>query len=215
MINVLIADDDPDTLTALKRNIDGQEGIHVLATACNGKEAVEMACRLRPDVVLMDNHMPIMNGVEASNIIKGYDKIIKVLILTLFKENNQVVKAFEYKCDGFLFKGMRSDEIAAIIKNTYMGFNRYDSAAQEIIFEYVENKTTSTIHERDQSELQELTPRELDMVRLVTAGKKDSEISKELFISEGYVKNQLAIIREKLGFRNSKELAVWGARMGL
>ena len=215
MINVIIADDDSDTLSALKRSIDGQNGINVIAVADNGKEAVELACKMHPDVVLMDNQMPVMKGIEASKLIKDFDKNIKVLILTLFREEDQIVKAFENKCDGFLFKGMNSDEIVDIIKNSYKGFNTYDSAAQEIIHGYIASKAASTGQNIDKSELQKLTARETDMVRLVTAGKKDSEISKELFISEGYVKNQLAVVREKLGLRNSKELAVWGARMGL
>lgn len=103
-----------------------------------------------------------------------------------------------------------------MIKNTYLGMNTFENNVKEVFYEHIFNSNYSrNINEVDMKELNLLTKREQDIVRLITAGKKNSEIAKELYLSEGYLRNILVEIREKLGLRNSKELAVWGAKMGL
>lgn len=216
MIRVIIVDDDIDAASALKRNIDGQEGINVVGIFCNGMLAVTNSLELNPDIILMDVRMPIMDGIEASRLIKQKKPYIKILILTLFSEKENILRVIKTNCDGFLFKGHKSDEIIAIIKSTCRGLNTFENEVQTVFLDHFSSFiNNNNFEDIDIKGLELITEREQDIVRLITAGKKDSEIAAELFISEGYLRNKLVEIRDKLGLRNSKELAVWGARMGL
>ncbi len=212
MIKVLIVDDDLDSAKALKRNIDGQEDIKVVEILDNGIEAVERCLEIKPDLILMDVKMPEMDGIEACRLIKAKDAKIKVLILTFYQVKDNEVTAIKNGCDGYLYKGHKSEDIITIIKSTLSGFATYESGVKDTIHDQINYKIQN---EAVSAEMNKLTDREIDIVCLITAGKKDSEISRELFISEGYIRNQLIVIREKLGLRNSKELAVWGAKAGL
>jgi DNA-binding NarL/FixJ family response regulator len=214
MIRTIIVDDDIDAAMALKRNIDGVDVIRVVAVFNNGKEVVDGFSRLHPDVILMDIRMPIMDGIEATRLIKQADKSVKILILTLFSNKFEIIKAMNINCDGYVIKGHKGDELVRIIKNVHKGMNTYESQVQNILHEYVFKEAHSS-NDVDRQGLYLLKKRETDIVALLTEGKTNAEIAGELFLSEGYVRNQLVEIREKLGLRNSKELAVWGAKMGL
>ena len=216
MIKVIIADDDKDASEALKRNIDGQDGLRVVAVCVNGQEAVDRAFELLPDIVLMDIRMPVMDGIEAGRLIKQQSDNIKILIMTLFAEKDLVIKAFQNFCDGYIYKGHKSEEIISIIKGTCNGINAYDIEAEKILREHIsEHYSQNRENDTDMSDLKKLTARESDIARLITAGRKNAEIASELFISEGHVRNTLAEIFRKVEVRNSKELAVWGAKHGL
>lgn len=212
MIKTLIVDDDHEVAMALKRNIDGQNTICVVGIASNGQEAISKCKQLHPDVVLMDIRMPIMDGITASKLIKEQYSSIKIIMLTLFKDEDQVVHAVQDECDGYLFKGNKSEKIIGVIKNVYNGFNTFESGAQKIIRNHMKSDIDTRIND---SELCKLSKREVEIVRLMTSGKNNIEIAKHLHLSEGYIRNQLVIIREKLNLRNSLELVAWGAKLGL
>ena len=216
MIRVVIVDDDKDAALALKRNINGRDKIVVVNLFHNGKDAATLCFDDNPDIVLMDVKMPGMDGIEASKIIKNKNPRIKILILTLFSEKECMINAIKANCDGFIFKGHRSEEIISIINNTYKGMNTFEKDVQETLREQIINSNQNyNNNEIDRKALELLTEREKDIVRLIIAGKKDNEIAGDLHLSEGYLRNILVEIRDKLGLRNSKELAVWGAKMGL
>lgn len=216
MIRVIIVDDDRDAALALKRNIDGNDVIQVVGIFNNGREAVEGFISLHPDLILMDIRMPVMDGLEAGKRIKQADPLVKVLILTLFSEKEEIVRAININCDGYVNKGHKSEELITIIKNTCQGMNTFENGVQAILHDYVMDRDgIEECIEADKKILEQLSKRELDIITLITEGRTNSEIAATLFLSEGYVRNQLVVIREKLGLRNSKELAVWGAKMGL
>jgi len=212
MIRILITEDEINAAKALERNIDGQDGISVVAIAENGLQAVEYCQIYQPDLVLMDIKMPIMDGIEASKIIKQEYPEIKILMLTLFSEPHYILKSLQYQCEGFIMKGHRSEVIIACIKQAIEGLYVSDTVVQRIIGEKL---NLNHIASADLSELNKLSESEKEIVRLITAGKKNAEIARALSYSDGYVRNQIADILEKLNLRNSKELAVWGFRMGL
>jgi len=214
MIRTIIVDDDIDAAMALKRNIDGSEGIKVVGLFHTGKDVVDGFSILHPHVILMDIRMPGMDGIEASKLIKKKDKLVKILILTLFTEKLDIIKAININCDGYINKGHKSEELITFINNVHKGMNTFESKVQDIFRDYVFGNESSE-NNTDINSLSLLKKRELDIISLLTKGKTNSEIAAELFISEGYVRNQLLEIRDKLGLRNSKEMAVWGAKMGL
>ena len=212
MIDIIIVDDDIEAAKALKRNINGEDGVHVTGIFDNGIEAVEHCITQAPDIVLMDVQMPGMDGIEACRLIKLKIPTVKVLILTFYQIKENEISAVKYGCDGYVYKGHKSEDIISIIKSTYNGFSTFENTVRNTI--HSEISSSSSKHSTT-TELSKLTEREADIVRLITAGRRDAEIAKELFISEGHVRNQLMMIREKLGVRNSKELAQWGAKAGL
>jgi len=209
MMRILVADDELDAADALKRNIDGREGIKIVGLAANGREAIRLCGLHHPDIILMDIHMPVMDGIEASGQIKSLCPNVKIVILTMFREKENVFGALKAHCAGYVYKGHKSDEIISILKNISMGFSVYENGVSDVLRENTGNVLL------DRTLFQKLSEREIEIIRLVTAGKKDNEIAGILFLDSGYVRNCLLGIREKLGVRTTKDLAVLGARMGL
>ena len=212
MIRVLIVDDDNEVAIALKRNIDGRNSISVVGIASNGKQAVDLCKSLHPDVVLMDIRMPVMDGITASKLIKEKHPSIKIIMLTLFKDEDQIKHSVRGECDGYLFKGNRSEKIIGVIVNVFNGFSTFERGVQTVIRDQMKDDLDERI---ENGELNSLNEREIEIVRLMTAGKNNIEIAKQLHLSEGYIRNQLVVIREKLNLRNSLELVAWGAKLGL
>ncbi|MBP7402336.1 MAG: response regulator transcription factor [Clostridia bacterium] len=213
MIRVLIADDEYEAAASLRRNIEGLEDIHVAGIARDGREAVEACARLRPDVALLDIRMPGMDGIEAARRIKHADPEVKVILLTMFKEEDQVLRAVRDGCDGYLVKGARGEAVADAVKNACRGLATFDRGVQAVLRNRLAADSVDVPRETDG--LDRLSPREIEIVRLMTAGRTHAEIAHILFLSEGYIRNQLVVIRGKLNLRNSLELVAWGAKMGL
>jgi DNA-binding NarL/FixJ family response regulator len=213
MIKTVIVDDDQEAAEALKRNIHMKDGIEVIDIYTDGRVAVECCSKKHPDIILMDVRMPVMDGIEASRLLKQKAPEIKILILTLFSEKESMIKAIENNCDGFLFKGHKAKEIISIIKNTINGLNTFERQVQAVFHEQNIFSSNKSISGADLRLLNLLTDREKEIIGLITEGKKDAEIASILFISEGYLRNKLVEIREKVGVHNSKELAAWWTRM--
>lgn len=212
MIRIIIVDDDIESAKALKRVIDGKEGVVVEGMFENGEEAVDNCLKTKPDLVLLDVQMPGMDGIEVCRRVKQGDPCIKILILTFYQIKENEIAAIQSGCDGYLYKGHSGDEMLAIIKSTMNGLTTYDNGVRKTIHDQMmDKKEMQAISDG----LEKLSERQKAIISLITAGKRNSEIAKELFIDEGYLRNQLVHIRTALGLRNSKELAVWGARAGL
>ena len=212
MIKVLIAEDELEAAKALKQNIDDQEGIKVIAIASNGQEAVEF-CRFHfPDIVLMDIRMPIMNGIEASSIIKKEMPNIKILFLTLFAEQKYIQEAFNQNANGFILKGRSSGMIISCIRQVMSGFH----VADQIVMRSDEQKNSRSepcIVDLEKFKL--LSNTEKKVIEHIITGRTNAEIAKSLRFSEGYVRNVISRVLRKTELPNSKALAAWAFRMGL
>ncbi len=213
MIRVLIADDEYEVAAALRRNIEGLEGIHVVGIARDGQEALDACGSLHPDVALLDIRMPGMDGIEAARRIKHAYPEIKVVILTMFQEEDQILRAVRDGCDGYLVKGARGETIADAVKNVHHGLATFEHGVHAVLRNRLAGEDGDA--PQDPDGLSRLSPREIEIVRLMTAGRTNAEIARQLFLSEGYIRNQLVVIRGKLDVRNSLELVAWGAKMGL
>jgi len=209
VIRVLITDDDVDVAGGLKLNIEGVEGIEVVGIADSGTAAIRFCDERFVDVVLMDLKMPTMDGLEAARRIKASHPEIRILILTSFALDDQVIQSIKSSCSGYILKGHRAERVVSIVQSVYEGFSVFDPEAHLALESQV------TRFAPNKAELKVLNPQEIKMVALVTEGRTDQEIALQLCMDHGHVRNRLSQIREKLGLRNSKELAVWGARMGL
>ena len=214
MIKILLAEDDKEVQVSLANILEKEPEFKLLDIAGNGLEALTLAKSLSPDLILMDISLPIMDGLEATKQIKEYfaaqKKNVKILILSTFYYDDYVLKSQEYNVDGYILKGLAFEKLISAIKNTYDGLITLDKLV------YEKGKLLGGIHDREKrSSLSLLNDRELAILKLITIGKKNSEIAASLYLSEGTVRNYISTILLKLNVKNSRELAAYGTKAGL
>lgn len=216
IIKVVIADDVALFRNAMKTIIEQDKEISVLACVSNGKEVVE-ACEMHvPDVVLMDIKMPIMNGIEATKIIKEKDSSIKVLILTTFYEYENISDAFEFGADGYVLKDIDQTELISVIKNVAKGLNVFQSNIFENVRkQFNSQKSLENAEDNSQQNTFGLTQKELQLIKLITEGKKNKEIAEQIFITEGSIKNMSSKILRKLNLADRTQLAIFAVKNNL
>lgn len=207
MIKVLIVDDQSLIREGLTMMLSLYDTITLVGEATNGKEAIELIDRIQVDLILMDIRMPIMNGVEATKIIKEKHHDIKVLILTTFNEDEYIFEGLRNGADGYLLKDISSQDLVKAIKTVYegnvllqpdvakkmLGAMTYNNAAQSNLDRYI---------------FKELTKKEYEIALLIGEGKSNKEIANTLYITEGTVKNHITKILDKLDLRDRTQLAV-------
>ena len=214
MIRILLAGDDKDIQASLAMILGKDPDIQLLDIANNGVEAVALAKSLKPDLILMDIGLPYLDGLEATKQIKAYFSVenldVKILILSTFYDDDYVMKSQEYNVDGYLLKGLAFDKLISSIKNTYDGLITLDKVV------YEKGKRLGSGHDKEKrSSLSLLSDKELEILKLITSGCKNSEISTTLFLSEGTVRNYISNILLKLNVKNSRELSAYGIKAGL
>ena len=209
MIKVLIADDQALMVQGLSMILSQEKSIEVVGTAVNGEEALAY-CKVHPvDVVLLDIRMPVMDGVEATLRIKEQSGNIKVLVLTTFNDDAYIFGSLKNGASGYLLKDALPEEIIQGILTVHQGGT--------LINPEVATKVVKRLSDREPEEpldprLHELTTREKDICRLLALGHNNKEISEELFISEGTVKNNITRILDKLGIRDRTQLALFAVK---
>lgn len=216
MINVIVADDQEIVREGIKMILSLDEEINILGEAENGKQLIILLEKLIPDVILLDIRMPIMDGVEATKIIKEKYANVKVIILTTFNEDEYIFKAIKNGAVGYILKDAGSEYIIKAIKAAYNGTILLDP---EVTLKLV-NAYNSIISEKqyfnkindENHKLDLLTPRELDIAKLIAQGKSNKDICKILFLSVGTVKNHVTKILDKLELTSRTELAVFISR---
>jgi DNA-binding NarL/FixJ family response regulator len=210
LINLVIVDDEALIRDGITMRLADATDINIMGTASCGREAVLLCSRLKPDIVLMDIRMPGMDGLEAAKEIKEDNGKIKIIILTTFADQNYLHKAMEYSCNGYITKDAELEDFISIIRSVYRGYDVWSGK-----LEYKQGKVTIKENNMDLENLSKLSEREIEIIKFVITGLKLSEIARRLNYSEGYIRQVISKINEKLGVKNSRELAVWGARHGL
>ncbi len=186
--------------------------MEVVGEASDGSQAVEIARSVAPDVVLMDIHMPVCGGVEATRLIKAEHPEIKVVALTVSDEDQDLFEAIKGGAEGYLLKDLRPEELFDLIRGVLKGETPISPAvAGKLLSEFRRRPW------RDPSQTAgwDLTARELGVLQLVTEGLSNSEIAARLYIVEGTVKNHLHNILEKLHLDNRLQAATYAIREGL
>lgn len=214
MINVILVDDQKIVREGLKMLLSLEEEIAIVNEAENGKQLLEILSDGNlPDIILMDVRMPIMDGVEATKIIKENYKNIKIIILTTFNEDEYIFDGIKNGADGYILKDAGSDYIIKAIKTAYNGNIILDpEVTTKIVRAYNslsnDNQTPRVINEYKEK-LDMLTQREMDVAKLVAKGKSNKDICNILFLTEGTVKNYLTKIFGKLELNSRTELALF------
>ncbi|MCI1017051.1 response regulator transcription factor [Microbacterium sp. C5A9] len=189
MIRVIVADDHPIVRSGIVGLLALDPGLDVVGEASDGEEAVDLAARTRPDVVLMDLRMPGTSGIEATARITAAQPDVRVLVLTTYETDDDILGAIEAGASGYLLKAAPQEEIVAGIRAVSEGHTVLAPAIAA---------TLVTRMRGDRPERPPLSPRELEVLRLVAAGRSNPEIARDLFIGEATVKTHLIHVFEKL-----------------
>lgn len=205
-MKVLIVDDDALIREGLKILLDLEEDIEVCATAKNGQEALEMCKKCKPEIVLMDIRMPVMDGVLGTKQIKQHYKDIKIIILTTFKDDEYIKEAIRSGAEGYILKNQPSESIIESIRTVYKGNTVFEKE--------VALSLSGMLRENNKTKPEDfnLTAREVDIMKLVGDGLSNKEISEKLFLSEGTTRNYMTNLLEKLNLRDRTQLAIFYVR---
>lgn len=195
-MNIIIVDDDKLICKSLELILSKEEDIKVLGSANNGIEALNLCEKSLPDIVLMDIRMPDVDGIQATRLIKKQYPQVRIMMLTTFQDKQCIQMALQAGAESYLLKTDKIADIAQKLRILYAGTAVLDS-------EVLKNLTTPAI-----TAVEKLTPREQDVLNLVSQGLTNKEIGKQLFLSEGTVRNIVSVIMDKLGAKNRTQLSL-------
>jgi two-component system nitrate/nitrite response regulator NarL len=214
-IRILLVDDQPLFRRALATLIAEQPHFSVVGEAENGLQAVEAAHALRPDVVLMDVEMPVMDGVEATRRIREELPAIKVVILTVSEADDHLFDAIRYGADGYLLKDLRPEQLYELMRAVMRDETALSPAiAGRLMREFRERGPAPRLAVAEATG-PTLTHREIQIMQLVAEGLSNKEIGVRLSITEGTVKNHVHNALEKLQLENRIQAAAYVVRHGL
>ena len=202
MINILVIDDDVLVASALKTILETEDSLHVNGIGSDGKDAINLYRKTKPDVLLMDIRMKEMNGLEASEQILSEYPDAKILLLTTFSDDEYIVKALKFGVKGYLLKQDYTSIIPAI-KAVCTGQTVFGTEIVSRIPDLLQKKAKFNYY------LYEIGEREYEIITLVADGLSNREIAEELYLSEGTVRNYLSNILDKLHLRDRTQLAIF------
>jgi DNA-binding NarL/FixJ family response regulator len=200
MIRVALVDDQDIVRAGLARILSPADGFEVVAECADGREAVTELPKLRPDVVLMDIRMPVLDGIAATAWLRDAPDPFSVLVLTTFGEDEVLWGAIEAGAAGFVLKDASAEDLIAAARAVAGGGAWFDPAVAPRILEHYRRRVAPAARERRRLEL--LTDRELDVLRLMARGATNSEIAASLYVAEATVKTHVGSIFGKLGVRD-------------
>jgi len=211
-VRVLIADDQKVVRDGLATLLGLLDGITVVGTAVDGDDAVRQALQLDPDVVLMDLHMPNCSGVEATEQLAAAGARCRVVVLTTYSDDDWVFAALRAGARGFLTKDASADEIRTALTTVARGDAQLDPTVQRRLLEALSHDGVSAL---PASIPDNLTPREVGVLQLIAAGRSNSEIANELYVSDATVKTHVNHILAKTAARDRAQLVAYAFRHGL
>jgi len=213
MIRILVADDQPLVRAGIVATIDAQDDMEVVGEAEDGNSAIDSASRLAPDVVVMDIRMPGVDGIEATRAVRECDPDRRVLILTTFDADDHVYAALRAGACGFLVKDAPVEELVAAVRAAARGDAVLSPAITARVVEQLLAAPVPAAPSLPSGEI--LTPREIELVRLVADGLSNLEIGERLHLSEPTIKTHMGHVLAKLGMRDRLQVAVWAHRSGI
>ncbi len=215
---VVIADDEQLMLQALKVFVSAAHDLTVAGEAVNGVEAVERCAQLKPDIVLMDLQMPLLNGIDATRRIHATQPAVKIIAVTTFGTAKTVVPALRAGASGYLLKDTDPEALVQAIRDVRDGQNVLSAAVTSALVEAVRAQRGTTedppqlLHDDASAGL---SVREMAVIKLLAKGLSNADIASELFLSEAAVKSRLSQITQKLGVSNRVQVLVRACELGL
>jgi DNA-binding NarL/FixJ family response regulator len=209
-IRVLIADDQPLARAGFRAVLSAAPRIEVVGEAADGEEAVELARRLRPDVLLMDIQMPRLSGIEATRKLPG----AKVLILTTFGLDEYIVEALRAGASGFLLKDVPVDELVGAVRAVAAGEAQLSPTVTRRLLDQVAHRLPAPVSATAEG-LEELTPREREVLQLMAGGLSNAEIAAALVVSEATVKSHVSAVLAKLDLRSRIQAVIYAYEAGV
>ncbi|MDY6899851.1 MAG: response regulator transcription factor [Cyanobacteriota bacterium] len=220
-IKLLVVDDQALIREGLQTLLNSKPDLEVVGNAENGHQAIQIIEKLyetsqKPDLILMDVRMPVMDGVAATKIISQRFPDIKVMVLTTFNDTEYVRQAIKFGAKGYLMKDTLSDELANAIRTVYKGYTQFaPGIIEKALDDSLKTFPTSNINETTNQQLAEppqlalLSTREKEVLRLIATGYSNREIAEQLYISENTVKNHVSNILYRLELRDRTQAAIF------
>ncbi|SOC56537.1 response regulator [Ornithinimicrobium cerasi] len=211
MTSVLLADDQELVRTGLRMILAAEDDLEVVGEAADGREAVDLAHELRPEVVLMDIRMPVLDGIEATRRITGSLRDVRVVMLTTFDRSQLVYDSLLAGASGFLLKDAPAEQLVGGVRAVARG---EELLAPRITRRLIEEFTRAGRQGRPAG-YDQLTERETEVLGLVARGRSNAEIATELYVSVQTVKTHVARVLAKLGLRDRVQVVVLAYEHGL
>jgi two-component system, NarL family, response regulator LiaR len=210
MIRILLVDDHPIVREGLRALLETQSDFAVVAECANGEEALRLAATLRPDMLLLDLEMPVLDGVETMRRLRQASYAPRVIVFTAFDNDERIIHAIQNGANGYLLKEAPRDEIFKAIRVTMEGGSLLQPIIASKLLRHVELQRGA-----NHIPVEELTERELEVLRLLAQGMPNKEIASHLVISERTAKFHVSSIMGKLGATNRTEAVALAAQRGL
>jgi len=211
-IKVFLADDHTVIRDGLRLLLEAQADITVVGEAADGRETLRQVKRLRPDVVIMDITMPELNGIEATQQIRGSCPATRVVILSMHANKEHISRALQAGADGFVVKESAGKEVVEAVISVHSGHPYLSRRISETLIEdYVYRRKAA----QDKSPLESLSPREREILQLVVEGKTSAEIGEILYLSPKTVETYRSRLMEKLSVKNLPDLVKFAIHQGL
>lgn len=208
MIRLLLVDDQSLICQGLKAMLELEPDLEVVGMAENGEAAIEQVAALQPDLVLMDVRMPVMDGRAATRAICQQFPNIKVIVLSTFDDDEYISDSIRAGAKGYLLKDMLSEELVQAIRLAHRGYTQLGPGLLEKLIANIPNSKVDK-SKAASPDLTPLTPREQDVLRLISDGSTNREIAEQLHIAEGTVKTHVTHLLDRLNLRNRAQLAIY------
>lgn len=208
-VKVMIADDHSMIREGLKQLLELEGDFEVIAEACDGVECLDKLGTVKPDILLLDINMPKMNGLDVLQKMKEKKMNVKVLVLTVHNEVEYLLKAVDIGVNGYLLKDSESAELKKAILAVIEGENYIQPSLIPVLNSKMIDRNT------DNTKIEKLTKRELDVLKLLAFGMYNKEVAEKLDISERTVKNHVSNIFKKIGVTDRTQAAVFAIRNNL
>ncbi len=210
-IRVLIADDHRLFRQGLRQICETVGGFEVVGEAENGQVAVDLAHQLKPDVILMDINMPVLDGVQATSLITENTQDVRVIILTMYRQDRYVFEAIKAGARGYLLKDIDEEELVKAVRVVQQGEALIDPGLAAKLLNEFRRMGTAT---PETEPAERLTQAEMDVLRLVAQGEENKAIAEQLGLTERTVANRLSDVYQKLHVNNRTQAALFALRRG-